>query len=116
MRRQIDTAAERLVAEPQLTGDMMKRNDFCCRHRFSIRRCPDHATGQAHQSRSDKLPLVLQDRKALLEALTDLQREKNTGCIAKQASACAESVTDALFNVLDCWLNPELLIRNSNTP
>ena len=48
------------------------------------------------------------DREALLEGLIDLWREKNTGCIAKQASAYAESVTEALFNVVDCWPNPEL--------
>jgi AcrR family transcriptional regulator len=48
------------------------------------------------------------DREALLEALIDLWREKNTGCILKQADAYAESVTEALLNVMDCWLNREL--------
>ncbi|HEY1943024.1 MAG TPA: TetR/AcrR family transcriptional regulator [Roseiarcus sp.] len=48
------------------------------------------------------------DREALLEALLDLWREKNTGCIVKQAGAYAESVTEALLNVMDCWLDREL--------
>jgi AcrR family transcriptional regulator len=48
------------------------------------------------------------DRRALLDALIDLWREKNTGCIVKQADAYAESVTEALLNVMDCWLNREL--------
>ena len=48
------------------------------------------------------------DRDALLEALLDLWREKNTGCIVKQAAAYAESVTEALLNVMDCWFKPEL--------
>jgi AcrR family transcriptional regulator len=48
------------------------------------------------------------DRETLLEALIDLWREKNTGCIVKQADAYAESVTEALLNVMDCWFNREL--------
>jgi AcrR family transcriptional regulator len=48
------------------------------------------------------------DREALLEALLDLWREKNTGSIVKQAAAYAESVVEALLNVFDCWLNRDL--------
>jgi AcrR family transcriptional regulator len=48
------------------------------------------------------------DREALLEALIDLWREKNTGGISKQANATAESVTEALLNVMDCWFDREL--------
>jgi AcrR family transcriptional regulator len=48
------------------------------------------------------------DREALLEALIDLWREKNTGCIVQQAEAYAESVTEALLNVMDCWFNRDL--------
>src|ERR1700753_2994486 len=48
------------------------------------------------------------DREALLEALMDLWREKNTGCIVKQADAYAESVTEALLNVMDCWFDRDL--------
>ena len=48
------------------------------------------------------------DREALLAALIDLWREKNTGSILKQADAYAESVTEALLNVMDCWFNREL--------
>jgi AcrR family transcriptional regulator len=48
------------------------------------------------------------DREALLEALLDLWRKKNTGCIVKQAAAYGESVTEALLNVMDCWLNHDM--------
>lgn len=48
------------------------------------------------------------DREALLAALIDLWREKNTGCIVKQAAAYAESLTEALLNLMDCWLKREL--------
>jgi AcrR family transcriptional regulator len=48
------------------------------------------------------------DREALLGALIDLWRDKNTGCIVKQADAYAESVTEALLNVMDCWFNHDL--------
>jgi AcrR family transcriptional regulator len=48
------------------------------------------------------------DREALLEALLDLWRQKNTGCIVKQAAAYAESVAEALLNVMDCWFDRDL--------
>ena len=48
-----------------------------------------------------------QDRDALLGALLDLWREKNSG-LAKQAAAYAESITEAILNVHDCWLDPSL--------
>ena len=49
-----------------------------------------------------------QDRDALLGALLDLWREKNSGSLAKQAAAYAESITEAILNVHDCWLDPSL--------
>ena len=48
------------------------------------------------------------DREALLGALLDLWREKNSGNLAKQAGAYAESITEAILNVHDCWLDPSL--------
>lgn len=49
-----------------------------------------------------------QDREALLSALLDLWREKNSGNLTRQASAYAENVAEAILNVFDCWLQPSL--------
>lgn len=51
---------------------------------------------------------MFKDREALLEALLERWREKNTGGIAKQAAAYAETIEEALLNVFDCWLDPEI--------
>jgi AcrR family transcriptional regulator len=56
------------------------------------------------------------DREALLEGLIDLWRENNTGCIAKQASAYAESATEGSSTLWIAGSIPNCLIRNSNTP
>jgi len=48
------------------------------------------------------------DRKELLGALLDLWREKNTGNLIKQAEAYAETVSEAMLNIIDCWLMPDL--------
>ena len=48
------------------------------------------------------------DRDALLAALLEQWRVKNTGNLARQAQAYAESITEAIFNVFDCWLDPQL--------
>lgn len=48
------------------------------------------------------------DREELLSALVSRWREKNTGNLIKQAGAYAETVAEAMLNVFDCWLNPEL--------
>lgn len=48
------------------------------------------------------------DRDALLDALLNLWRDKNTGGIVKQAGAYADSIGEAILNVMDCWLNPTL--------
>jgi AcrR family transcriptional regulator len=48
------------------------------------------------------------DRKELLGALLDLWREKNTGNLIKQAEAYAETVSEAMLNIIDCWLKPDL--------
>ena len=48
------------------------------------------------------------DREALLEALLGLWRDKNTGNLITRAAAYAESITEAVFNVFDCWLDPTI--------
>lgn len=48
------------------------------------------------------------DREALLDALLELWRDKNTGGLVKQADAYAESLAEAVLNVFDCWLDPAL--------
>ena len=48
------------------------------------------------------------DRRELLGALLDLWREKNTGNLIKQTEAYAETVSEAMLNIIDCWLMPDL--------
>jgi len=48
------------------------------------------------------------DREELLAALVTRWREKNTGALIKQSEAYAETVAEAMFNVMDCWLNKTL--------
>ncbi|MBB3190257.1 TetR/AcrR family transcriptional regulator [Halomonas cerina] len=48
------------------------------------------------------------DREALLEALIDRWREKNTQCLIRQTEAYADSIVEAILNVFDCWLDPDL--------
>lgn len=45
------------------------------------------------------------DREALLDALVARWREKNTGNLIRQTEAYAETVTEAMLNVFDCWLD-----------
>ena len=46
-----------------------------------------------------------QDREALLEALVNRWREKNTGSVIRQAGAYADSLPEAMLNVTDCWFD-----------
>lgn len=48
------------------------------------------------------------DREALLEALIARWREKNTLGLVQQTEAYAENIVEAMLNVFDCWLNPQL--------
>jgi AcrR family transcriptional regulator len=48
------------------------------------------------------------DREALLSALLERWRAQNTGNLIKQTQAYAESITEAIFNVFDCWLDSRL--------
>lgn len=48
------------------------------------------------------------DREALLDGLLIRWRDKNTGAIIRQAEAYAESLSEAMLNVFDCWLDSGL--------
>ena len=48
------------------------------------------------------------DREELLGALVSRWRDKNTGNLIKQSEAYAESMAEAMLNVMDCWLNKTL--------
>jgi len=48
------------------------------------------------------------DREELLSALISRWREKNTGNLAKQSEAYAETLAEAMLNVFDCWVNNDL--------
>jgi AcrR family transcriptional regulator len=48
------------------------------------------------------------DRDELLAALLDQWRNKNTRNLIVQADAYADSIAEAILNVFDCWLDPDL--------
>ncbi|MCG2579679.1 MAG: TetR/AcrR family transcriptional regulator [Marinobacter sp.] len=48
------------------------------------------------------------DREALLDALVERWREKNTQGLVRQTEAYAENIVEAVLNVFDCWLDPGL--------
>lgn len=48
------------------------------------------------------------DRDALLEAMIRHWEEKNTGNLVDRCEAYADSITEAIFNLFDCWLNDDL--------
>ncbi|MCT8166802.1 MULTISPECIES: TetR/AcrR family transcriptional regulator [unclassified Pseudomonas] len=49
-----------------------------------------------------------EDRDALLGALIERWKGKNTFNLIAQSEAYAEFITEAILNVFDCWLNSEL--------
>lgn len=49
-----------------------------------------------------------EDREALLAALIAQWRDKNTSNLVAQSEAAAATITDAILNIFDCWLNSEL--------
>ncbi len=49
-----------------------------------------------------------EDREALLEALLKMWEDKNTGNLVRQTQAYAETITEAMFNLYDCWLDGDL--------
>jgi len=48
------------------------------------------------------------DRDALLDALIRRWREKNTGNLIARTELYATSIAEAVFNLFDCWLTPDL--------
>jgi AcrR family transcriptional regulator len=49
-----------------------------------------------------------EDREQLLAALLARWRDKNTGGMVSQSESYAESISEAILNVFECWLNAEL--------
>ena len=48
------------------------------------------------------------DRDALLEAMIRRWEQKNTGNLINQTKGFAETITEAMLNVFDCWLDENL--------
>jgi AcrR family transcriptional regulator len=48
------------------------------------------------------------DREALLNALVAHWRDKNTGNLIHQTRLFAETICEAVLNLFDCWIDPEL--------
>lgn len=48
------------------------------------------------------------DREALLDALIERWRRKNTGNLIAQTEAYAETITEAVLNLFDCWVDETL--------
>lgn len=48
------------------------------------------------------------DREEVLTALVSRWRDKNTGNLVKQSEAYAETLTEAMLNVFDCWLDKDI--------
>jgi AcrR family transcriptional regulator len=49
-----------------------------------------------------------QDREQLLAALLARWKDTNTGGMVRQSERYAENITEAILNVFECWLNPEI--------
>jgi AcrR family transcriptional regulator len=49
-----------------------------------------------------------EDREQLLAALLLRWRDTNTGGLIGQSESYAESISEAILNVFECWLNPKL--------
>lgn len=49
-----------------------------------------------------------QDREQLLAALLARWKDKNSGGMVRQCESYAESISEAILNVFECWVNPEL--------
>ncbi len=62
---------------------------------------------QLHLSRTS-FYWFFKDRDALLEALIQRWREKNTGNLIQQTHEYAETITEGVLNLFDCWLDKHL--------
>ena len=49
-----------------------------------------------------------EDREALLDALIDKWKRQNTGNLVTQTRVYAETITEAVLNLFDCWIDPLL--------
>ena len=49
-----------------------------------------------------------EDREALLKAVRERWKEKNTNNLIQRSQAYAQSITEAILNVFDCWLDSQL--------
>jgi len=49
-----------------------------------------------------------EDRDALLDALIQRWKEQNTRNLVAQTKVYAETITEAVLNLFDCWVNPDL--------
>lgn len=49
-----------------------------------------------------------EDREALLDALIRRWQGQNTGNLIAQTQVYAETITEAIFNLFDCWVEPDL--------
>ncbi|MCP3690260.1 MAG: TetR/AcrR family transcriptional regulator [Gammaproteobacteria bacterium] len=48
------------------------------------------------------------DRQALLNALIERWKHHNTGNLISQTKLYAESISEAVLNLFDCWVDPQL--------
>jgi AcrR family transcriptional regulator len=48
------------------------------------------------------------DREALLAGLVDRWQAKNTGNLVAQCQAPAATIAEAMLNLIDCWVEPDL--------
>jgi AcrR family transcriptional regulator len=48
------------------------------------------------------------DREALLAGLVALWRAKNTGSLVARCEAGADTIAEAMLNLIDCWVDPDL--------
>jgi AcrR family transcriptional regulator len=48
------------------------------------------------------------DREALLAALVERWKAKNTGALVRQSKAYADTLVEGVLNVFDCWLDQSL--------
>jgi len=49
-----------------------------------------------------------EDREALLDALIEKWKRQNTGNLVTQTRVYAETITEAVLNLFDCWIDPQL--------
>lgn len=48
------------------------------------------------------------DREALLAGLIERWKSRNTGALVAQAHVPAATVAEAMLNIIDCWITPEM--------